>query len=111
MQHLLRGLVSILAAWSIMFAVMLVAYHGYLPKIATTTVFLFCSSCVFPYTGFNFSDSAEETLTVGHWVFSVLGFTLLGGRPPFRWAIVAALIVILLLALIARIALYVIGFQ
>jgi hypothetical protein len=109
-KHLIRAGLAITLAWFVTFAVMFIAFYGHLPKAAGMTVFLFSASCVFPYNTFILPERAKEILTISHWVLSILLFTFSGKRLRLGWAFLAAIVVIPLLALFARVALQLIGF-
>ena len=108
-KQLIQAGMAIIFAWLVVFAVMIVAFYGYLPQRVGMGVFRFSAACVFPYSGFIISESAESILTMSHWMLSIVLFTLFGSRLPTRSVFVVALATIPLAAFLGSTALRLIG--
>jgi hypothetical protein len=109
-KALIQAGIAIIFAWLVAFAVMFIAFSGYLPKGVGAEVFRFSGACVFPYSGFIISESADSILTMSHWILSIVLFTLFGSRLPTRWVFIVALATIPLAAFLGSTALRLIGF-
>jgi hypothetical protein len=101
-KHMIRAGGIFFLGWLVVFAVMFVAFYGFLPRGIDVPVFRYAAACVFPYERSGLSDTVTGILTASHWVLSIPLFAFLGYRLPARWAFVASLLTISLLALLVR---------